>query len=362
MSFDQTTNDIFGRFGKEIYPSKYMSDPNSLNFDPMEHYSCIVVGRGTKPDSWWLKQHDLSSTEHLPSSEGWLPCDRFGGAFADTSLFGDKLIPHLWMDFNILPALRFLPTGFLFRIVFDWSTWRYMNPCLPGVVNQWRRVLSNSGSLIFESGVCSLEYIENLKDYENQLIELSNIGNFVSHEFKNPTHMRVPICVSNYILKHAYQQICISTASTKSQMIYNPEKKPFAMPKSPLDRIRDKSRNISLIPNTPEESFSFHSFTLNTRKIIPANTSNSLAALNSILELFSDDRLMQIKSGDRFISVDERDSIVAFYLRDVVENMYEKLFCSDGTFQKMIVHVEEDYPIETNREIGRWIEICASAY
>lgn len=122
---------------------------------------------------------DLPSTSSLligsgVESQGFIPVDINGSVF--------KTKRHLWLDFDHYPTLSLFPDSSIMSIVFDKSTFRYMN-CSPQVVEQWHRILVNEGTLCFEFGLAS-----------------------VSHgpEFSftdNPCHIRSPLVRSLHVYK-----------------------------------------------------------------------------------------------------------------------------------------------------------------
>ncbi|KAJ3087098.1 hypothetical protein HK102_011820 [Quaeritorhiza haematococci] len=209
----------------EESPGNYLKDQDkSFSRQPARLYLCLIVGRGTNSGAWWLKDGaspSASRSKQDKDEEGgggndaqfytltrissfnaltltiYIHCDKFGGAFATrfssstptkstTSNSYAATIPpppHLWLDFNNLNALRAIPTDFFDAIVVDWSTWRYMMPSAPGVIEEWSRILRGStavneevgkedggrhclnplglksGTLVFEGGISSVKVV-----------------------------------------------------------------------------------------------------------------------------------------------------------------------------------------------------------
>ncbi|KAI8842495.1 hypothetical protein BC829DRAFT_401639 [Chytridium lagenaria] len=160
----------------------------------------LVVGRGFS-GSWWIKPSldspSPSTTTLLSKSlENTEPsifyCDRFGGAFqASTQTESPKLPPpHLWMDFNNPSALHLIPSNTFDRIIVDWSTWRYLTPLAPTVLDHWRRILKVGGDLAFESSVASVRVVP---DGTSTLL----------YDFDNPTHVVIDVSTALRFVKHS---------------------------------------------------------------------------------------------------------------------------------------------------------------
>jgi hypothetical protein len=135
-----------GRFGKDLYKMNAdSSHPNNEKWKQL-HKPSLLVGRGTGT-VWW--------THHLKQSDKLIiPVDNFGGVFK-----GEE--DHLWMDFNNTTALEMLPRNWVDKLMFDYSTWRYMKT-ESEILQRWKAILRIDSEICFEHGVSSIRINEGL--------------------------------------------------------------------------------------------------------------------------------------------------------------------------------------------------------
>ncbi|KAJ3159590.1 hypothetical protein HDU86_001599 [Geranomyces michiganensis] len=155
----------------------------------------LLVGRGVGEETrWWTKPvptknggeasslaNDTRGTDvERDSSSAFIPTDIFGGAFSTAPEAIDGRAaqlppPHLWMSFTNINDLQHIATGSVSRIVFDYSTWRYMK-LSPPVLREWARILIPDGWLAFDAGIASVRW------------DSSAPSGTVGWDCENPTH------------------------------------------------------------------------------------------------------------------------------------------------------------------------------
>ncbi|KAJ3164256.1 hypothetical protein HDU88_005568 [Geranomyces variabilis] len=192
------------RYGHSLYALSPDGDPYSplvsipaqcAALQQLENVS-LLVGRGIGEETrWWTKPvskadcgapNDTAEVEDeekagkdSDSINLFIPTDMFGGAFStaasDNGGPATPPPPHLWLSFTNSDDLQHIATSSISRIVFDFSTWRYMK-LTPPVLSEWERILIPGGWLAFDAGLASVR------------LDTAAAAGTVSWDCENPTH------------------------------------------------------------------------------------------------------------------------------------------------------------------------------
>ncbi|KAJ3180460.1 hypothetical protein HDU87_001969 [Geranomyces variabilis] len=198
------------RYGHSLYALSPDGNPRSPRasvpaqcaaLQQLDHVS-LLVGRGIGEETrWWTQPiakesaaapNDAAEEDKLEDEKNrddssllFIPTDIFGGAFSTAAPNDDDdddddgsappPPPHLWLSFTNIDDLQHITTSSISRIVFDFSTWRYMK-LAPPVLREWARILVPDGWLAFDAGLASVR------------LDSSAAAGTVSWDCDNPTH------------------------------------------------------------------------------------------------------------------------------------------------------------------------------